>query len=53
MDCIVHRITKSQTQLSNFHFHAHEVYDQRVILSSLNTKYVLYTKQNTKYVSVQ
>ena len=24
MDCITHGITKSQTQLSNFHFHFHE-----------------------------
>ena len=23
MDCIVHRVAKSQTQLSNFHFHFH------------------------------
>ena len=23
MDCIVHRVTKSQTQLSDFHFHFH------------------------------
>ena len=23
VDCIVHGVTKSQTQLSNFHFHTH------------------------------
>ena len=36
MDCIVHGVTKSRTQLSNFHFHFHFVvlsYMSLIILS--------------------
>ena len=27
MDCIVHEVSKSWTQLSDFHFHFHEIED--------------------------
>ena len=29
MDCIVHGVTKNQTQLSDFHFHFQEIARQR------------------------
>ena len=28
MDCIIHGVTKSQTPLSNFHFHGHLIFDK-------------------------
>ena len=33
MGCIVHGVTKSQTQLSDFHFHFHEIYNFILTLS--------------------
>ena len=34
MGYTVEGVAKSRTRLNDFHFHAHEVYDQRVVLSS-------------------
>lgn len=36
MDCITHGVTKSQTQLSNFHFHFHEgLVEASLLLSTI------------------
>ena len=34
MDCIIHGVAKSQTQLSDFHFHFHDIgpYSQGYVL---------------------
>ena len=36
MDCIVHKVAKSRTRLSNFHFHFENHQSEQIIFSDFN-----------------
>ena len=42
MDCIVHGVTKSQTQLSDFHFHLQMIYSTVLVLGKQQNDKVIH-----------